>query len=1081
MIKKIIGIFSAVLCVSTCLVFPDIARADEDQENEPAVYSEFEIGEDGINTENIDETTGAEDTSAPESDVNTEIGEGQESGEDQGFAEGQEPGTGEGLGAGEDIGAEEGLGAGEGLGAPEAGATAAPSAQSVTMAMNGADDPGFTVTVSGLSAPGGMKVLQAAVWSRDDQKNLVWYKDPVVNEAGAYVFSSTLASHGNQEGTYYAHVYLTDNEGASYFIGGDSSSAKVSWSGITASYDSASKTAAFAVNDLAACGLADRFIYYVWSDNNGQDDMKAFTATSANAYNQTVDMTQFKDKGTFYVHCYAVLKNGTNRFVDGKAFEVTGGGSSSAEPSAGSVSMEFAGQTSPKFTVTVSNLSAPSGIKELKAAVWSEADQSNLVWYTDYTAGSGGTYTFDNCTLASHKSMQGRYNAHVYLVDNNGKAYFIGGVAKDIAVSYSGISASYDQGSRQSAFAVNGLSDYGLTDTVIYYVWSDAGGQDDIKEYTVSASPYSKTINMSDFKKTGTYIVHCYAKLKNGESKFIDGKTFDVSASSSGSDTGSSEASSDGVSVIFGGTDSSEFTVSIGGLTAPNGIKELKAAVWSEADQNNLVWYTDYVKNSDGTYSFNNCSLSKHKNLEGKYNVHVYLKDNSGKESFVGGVSKEIAVSYSKMTVSYDNGTQKAEFSPSGISDYGLTNSLVYYVWSNAGGQDDLKAFTATRNAGFKYTVDMNTFRRNGTYHVHCYALLKNGESKFVDGKSFTVAGLDVTAECVVDNISDSQVRITVYGATVNGKEPAKVLLPTWSTAIPSGASTEQDDIKWYEAEKNEDGSFTAVIDRHNHKSSGTFVTHVYAYPAEEGAEGKFLWGTSYNLYKVEEFGGENAEVTKNILYAVETGGQVYGNCRYNDFTPAYAVTSSETGITIGAGSWFGRKAVQLLLDIRAADPALFAANDTAGISVDLDNLLNMDVSTWDYYGGSETIGGVFTRGSAKAVAIQNIISTDVGIAVQDRNFIIYTANYINSAASLGVRDIDAQIFAANINHLGGPSALRRIINNVNSAGLDLIMENIWAVMTNDVNDASSNHQVGDSMYHRRHNLIMRWIYDYLN
>ena len=236
----------------------------------------------------------------------------------------------------------------------------------------------------------------------------------------------------------------------------------------------------------------------------------------------------------------------------------------------------------------------------------------------------------------------------------------------------------------------------------------------------------------------------------------------------------------------------------------------------------------------------------------------------------------------------------------------------------------------------------------------------------------------------------------------------------------------------------------------------------------------------TYNLYKIESFGGLNAEVTKNILYAVETGGQVYGQCRYNDFTPAYAVTSSETGITNGAGSWFGRKAVQLLLDIRAADPALFAANDTCGISIDLDNLLLMDVSAWDYYGGGD-IGGFFTRGSDKAVAIQNIISTPVGIAIQDSSFIAYTANYINSAASLGVRDIDAQIFAANLNHLGGPSALRRIIANTKNAGLDLTMENIWAVMLNDVNDGSSNHQVGDTMYHRRHTLIMRWIYNYLN
>lgn len=31
-----------------------------------------------------------------------------------------------------------------------------------------------------------------------------------------------------------------------------------------------------------------------------------------------------------------------------------------------------------------------------------------------------------------------------------------------------------------------------------------------------------------------------------------------------------------------------------------------------------------------------------------------------------------------------------------------------------------------------------------------------------------------------------------------------------------------------------------------------------------------------------------NLEILVKIIYAVETGGQVYGNCRYDDFTEAY-------------------------------------------------------------------------------------------------------------------------------------------------------------------------------------------------
>ena len=53
--------------------------------------------------------------------------------------------------------------------------------------------------------------------------------------------------------------------------------------------------------------------------------------------------------------------------------------------------------------------------------------------------------------------------------------------------------------------------------------------------------------------------------------------------------------------------------------------------------------------------------------------------------------------------------------------------------------------------------------------------------------------------------------------------------------------------------------------------------------------------------------------VMKNILYAVETGGQVYGNQDYADFTRAYTNSSAEHAITIGAGQWYATEAQRLL------------------------------------------------------------------------------------------------------------------------------------------------------------------------
>ena len=65
-------------------------------------------------------------------------------------------------------------------------------------------------------------------------------------------------------------------------------------------------------------------------------------------------------------------------------------------------------------------------------------------------------------------------------------------------------------------------------------------------------------------------------------------------------------------------------------------------------------------------------------------------------------------------------------------------------------------------------------------------------------------------------------------------------------------------------------------------------------------------------------FTAAQKDVMKKILYAVETGGQVYGNQKYGDFTEAFTNSSTEYTITIGAGQWYGTEAQRLLKLIHA-------------------------------------------------------------------------------------------------------------------------------------------------------------------
>lgn len=53
--------------------------------------------------------------------------------------------------------------------------------------------------------------------------------------------------------------------------------------------------------------------------------------------------------------------------------------------------------------------------------------------------------------------------------------------------------------------------------------------------------------------------------------------------------------------------------------------------------------------------------------------------------------------------------------------------------------------------------------------------------------------------------------------------------------------------------------------------------------------------------------------VVRNIIYAVEEGGQQYGNAHYDAFEGVHANTASEVYVTIGAGGWYGIEGKQVL------------------------------------------------------------------------------------------------------------------------------------------------------------------------
>lgn len=199
-----------------------------------------------------------------------------------------------------------------------------------------------------------------------------------------------------------------------------------------------------------------------------------------------------------------------------------------------------------------------------------------------------------------------------------------------------------------------------------------------------------------------------------------------------------------------------------------------------------------------------------------------------------------------------------------------------------------------------------------------------------------------------------------------------------------------------------------------------------------------------------------NITVLRKILYAVESGGQVYGNYDYSCFCGVGANTDNEKAITIGAGQWYGVEACRLLRDIRDADEALFYRLDGAGIASDL------KMADWEHY--------AVTEASAKGQAIIKLISTNTGIRCQDALMdeqVAEYAAYINS--KYGVTDDKAMMEWINIIHQGGEGAVIRLMGKCTDRN------NLDAVYQSMENDTGN--QVG--AYRSRQQAVYKMIKQY--
>lgn len=201
----------------------------------------------------------------------------------------------------------------------------------------------------------------------------------------------------------------------------------------------------------------------------------------------------------------------------------------------------------------------------------------------------------------------------------------------------------------------------------------------------------------------------------------------------------------------------------------------------------------------------------------------------------------------------------------------------------------------------------------------------------------------------------------------------------------------------------------------------------------------------------------QNITVLRKILYAVESGDQIYGRQDYSCFASAGANCDNEIAITIGAGQWYAGEAKELLHRIQRANPKLFKDMDNAGMESDL------LMKNWDTY--------VVTAESAKG---QCIISTNLGKKCQDQYMEDQIQTYAKSIEkTYGTMPDSAMMECVNIRHQGGDSALKRILAKT---AKPYTADKIYTALRLDLEDPVPN-QVGD--YTDRQKAVIDMIHEY--
>lgn len=563
------------------------------------------------------------------------------------------------------------------------------------------------------------------------------------------------------------------------------------------------------------------------------------TATSAKnmRYNAKTGAWQFSATANLLPgkHVFDHSMDYTGRFTANASAEVD----ATQGDLSGTISIVNNNPTVGSFDVVISNVKAPNGVETVSVPIWSEINgQDDIIWYTANRQ-NNGTYIV-NVKASAHKNSTGLYNVHLYYIQKDGQLTGVGGTTTQVFIG-----KTPEQLKPKASFAIeNNNAKAGTFDAVITNIsaplgvkevlvpsWSLENGQDDLiwhKATKQNDGSYRVTIKASEHKgNKGNYRADAYIVDNANNRHYIAEKVVSVNY-----------ARPSGVLTIENNnTAAGTFDAVVRNIVAPTGFKEVLVPSWSLAGgQDDLIWHKA-TRQADGSYRVT-IKATDHKNSTGKYRADAYIVDDSNKRFYL--TEKVVEVTQTRPSASLviennnaDLGTFDAVIrnivAPNGVKE------VLVPSWSLVNGQDDLVWHKASRQSDGSYRVTIKSSEHKnslGNYHADLYIVDNANQRHYVTETIVDVKhNKPVGTISVVNNNKDTGTFDVIISDVYSPKGVRTVQVPIWSE------KDGQDDIRWYEATRQANGTYTVNVQATNHKNStGLYNIHLY-YILNDGSQ----------------------------------------------------------------------------------------------------------------------------------------------------------------------------------------------------------------------------------------------------